>query len=618
MKKRFALVAMLCIAGLSNPILSQVKGLNKEEVEDSKQQSVAPDGREFQVSPDGKMVAFFAPFKDVSNVFVTGINGGERKQVSFVGDAGVESFYWLNGNLIAFVTARGTSGSSALYVGDFGSAEFRRVSAEGADVRVIAVSSRDGYVNYEMNSSERPNQYDYYLFSTENMSSKLIADNSEQAIHWAPNQAGGASFSYAYQNGAVQLINELGEKFVALEKCMQFKPLAPSIIHKGSYYCLSDNQRNGAALVEINLTDGKEKEVLFSKEGSSVERVLLTPKSRKPVMVWYRGKDTGHQLIDKTYAPMMEDIKSKVKGAQSLQLIGCSDNENVWIVLNDYGDTRKAYYRYNVANKDIRQLNEVDLTYELKIAKTSTHTITDTRGKEMVLRFYSPPVVDIKYPTVLVFGEGMWALNSPEHDTLLMVLGVNGFPVLEVDLLHSQSYGAAAFLNGYEWWSNMLISDMPIMLRAINQQFSTSPGVVPFGIGIGAEMALHAMSLYPDMKMRSVLLQPYFSDADCARDFQRNQDASLRFILKGDEQSKEKPAAYLGAAANPMVIYSTLDADYAAQVNDIVQSLAMSGNSPVVVNYGDDYGIPKTPTTRAQVMDEMIRYIGAVPVKKVK
>jgi hypothetical protein len=190
--------------------------------------------------------------------------------------------------------------------------------------------------------------------------------------------------------------------------------------------------------------------------------------------------------------------------------------------------------------------------------------------------------------------------------------------VLEVDLLHSQSYGAAAMLNGYEWWSNMLISDIPILFSAINNQFPTSPGVVPFGMGIGAEMALHAMNLYPDLKMRSILLQPYFSHSDCVRHFQKDKDASLRYMLKGDETWQEKQADYLGAAANPMVVYSTLDADYASQINDVVLSLAMSGNTPVVVNYSDDYGMPKTPTTRAQVIEEMTRYIGAVPVRKVK
>jgi hypothetical protein len=614
MKKRFAVMAMLCIVGLSNPIFAQVKGIVKEEAANTKQQPVAPDGSGFQISPSSKVLAFLATYKDVPNVFVIGVNGGERKQVSFVGDAGVESFYWLKNNMIAYVTAPGASGKSSLYVGNFEAGDFRRVSIEGTDVRVISVLSTDGLVS----SVEHPNQYDYYLYSVDDMSSTLIASSSGTALHWAPDYSVGASFSYEYRDGSILLLKGGAEKFGALEKCLQFKPLAPSTAQKGYYYCISDNERNGAALVEIDLADGLEKRVLFAKSGSSVEKVFLTPLSRKPVMVWYRGKENGQELIDKSYSPMMEDIKSKVKSVGALQLISCSDDENVWIVLNDYGDTRKAYYRYNVANKDLRPLNEVDMSYELKTAKVVVQSITDTRGKEMVLRFYSPPVEQIKYPAVLVFGESMWALNSPEHDTLLMVLGVNGFPVLEVDLLHSQSYGAAALLNGYEWWSNMLISDMPIMLRAINEKFPTAPGVVPFGIGIGAEMALHAMSLYPEMKTRSVLLQPYFSDSDCARDFELKHDASIRYMLKGNEPLKEKPISNLSASANPLIIYSTLDADYAAKIDGVVQSMAITGNAPVAVNYSDGFGLMKTPMSRAQVMDEIIRYTLAVPVRKVK
>ena len=611
-------MAVLCIVGLSNPFFAQVKGIVKEEAANTKQQPVAPDGSGFQISPNSKMLAFLANYKDVPNVFVVGVNGGERKQVSFVGDAGVESFYWLKNNMIAYVTAPGASGKSSLYLGDFEAGDFRRVSIEGTDVRVISVSGRDGRVSYEMNSVEHPYQYDYYLFSVEDMSSTIIARGSGTAMHWGPDYSGGASFSYDYRDGSILLLKEGAEKFGALDKCLQFKPLAPSTERKGQYYCISDNERNGAALVEIDLADGMEKRVIFAKSGSSVEKVFLTPLSQKPVMVWYRGKENGQELIDKSYSPMMEDIKSKVKSVGALQLVSCSDDENVWIVLNDHGDTRKSYYRYNRANKDLRPLNEVDMSYELKTAKVVVQSITDTRGKEMVLRFYSPPVEQIKYPTVLVFGEGMWALNSPEHDTLLMVLGVNGFPVLEVDLLHSQSYGATALLNGYEWWSNMLISDMSIMLRAINEKFPTAPGVVPFGIGIGAEMALHAMSLYPEMKTRSVLLQPYFSDSDCAYDFELKHEASIRYMLKGNEPLKEKASSNLSAAANPLIIYSTLDTDYATKIDGVIQSMAITGNAPAVANYSDDFGLVKTPTSRAQVMDEIIRYVLAVPVRKVK
>jgi hypothetical protein len=618
MKKRFALMVVVCMAFMSRPTFAQVKGLNQQEMESNVPLAVAPDGRDFQLSPDGKLLAFFSLYKEVPNVFTVPVNGGEFKQVSFVGEPGVQEFYWLKNNMVAFVTAPGSAGKSSLFVGDFAAGEYRRISPEGAHVRVISVSGSDGGLNYEMNSEQNPFRFDYYQFSTESMSSKRLASNGDEGFQWASDFGMGLAFSYASLNGALHLFAQDGSKLISLEKCMQFKPLAPSAIHKGHYYCISDNERNGAALVEINLMDGKEREVLFAKPGSSVERVFITPRGRRPIMCWYRGKENGFELLDKTYSAMMNDVKSKVKGIESLQVVNCSYDENVWILLNEYADGRKVYYRYNVANKDVRQLNTVDMTHEIKSAKVVMHSVTDTRGNEMVLRFYSPPVEEIKNPTVLVFGEGMWSLNSQAHDSLMMMLGLNGFPVLEVDLLHSKSYGATAMLNGFEWWSNMLISDIPAMIKAINELFPTTPGVVPMGIGIGAEIAMRAMNLYPDMKVRSILLQPYFSANEYADVLNKRKSADLRYMVKGNDEQKAKQMDNLNAAANPMIIYSALDPEYVATMDTAIQSMVLTGNSPVIMNYSDEYGIFTSGATRAQATMEITSYIGAVPVRKIK
>jgi len=618
MNKRFALMAVVCIAFMSRPAFAQVKGLNKQEVESNEPKAVAPDGWDFQISPDGKLLAFFSLFKDVPNVFVVPVNGGDMKQVSFVGDAGVQQFYWLKNNLVAFVTAPGSAGKSSLFVGDFMANEYRRVTPEDTHVRVIAVSSRDGIVNFEMNSEQNPFSFDYYVFSAEDMSSKLLVSNKEEGFRWASDFGVGHAFSYANLYGSVQLLAKDGGKLSLLEKCMQFTPLAPSRVHKGNYYCISDNERNGAALVEISLMDGKEKQVLFAKPGSSVERVFLTPRDHRPVMAWYRGKENGFQLVDKTYSSLMEAIKSKIKGAENLQLTGCSSDENVWIVLQEFSDGRKIYYRYNVVNKDIKQLNTLDMSYEVKRAKIMMQTIQDTRGKELVLRFYAPPLEEIKYPAILVFGERMWSLNSSAHDSLLMALSSRGFPILEVDLLHSQSYGATAFLNGYSWWSNMVVSDVPVMINAVNKMFPTIPGVVPCGFGIGAEMAMHAMSLHPDLKIRSLLIQPFFSAGVYASYLQKHGDDDLRYIVKGTEKPDETPTEHLSAAMNPMIIYSTVDTEFAELLNPVIKSLSLSGNTPAIMNYSDDAGLMSSAQSLSQAVTEITQYIGAVQVRKTK
>jgi hypothetical protein len=49
-----------------------------------------------------------------------------------------------------------------------------------------------------------------------------------------------------------------------------------------------------------------------------------------------------------------------------------------------------------------------------------------------------------------------------------------------------------------------------------------------------------------------------------------------------------------------------------------IKSMALSGNTPVIMNYSDDYGIMSSVASRAQAMEEIARYIGAVPVRKIK
>ena len=611
-------MAVVCMAFITIPVLAQVKGLNKEEVGSTDLKLVAPEGTGFRISPGGKWLAYFDFYKEVPNVFVVPVNGGDIKQASFAGDAGVQDFYWLKNHLVAFVTKPGSSGISSLYVGDFQMGEYRKVSADGANVRAVVVSSFDGIMDYEMNSTQAPYTYNYYQYDTESLSSKLIASNATGTMSWASDFGPKAAFSCDFIDGSVKLSSRDGEKFALLEKCLQFKPVLPSVIHKGMYYCISDNARNGSALVEMSLSDGSEREVIFHKPGSSVDRVFMSPRDRRPLMVWYRGMENGFQSIDKGCSAFLEDIKSKTSGSDALQIVDCSHDENVWIVLLDYKDGRKAYFKYNVANKELRALNNVEQDAQSNIVKHSIQVTKDTRGKDLVIRISMPPIEEFKYPAILVFGEAMWSLNAQAHDELLESLCLQGYPIIEVDMVHSQSYGAEAMLNGFSWWSGMLISDLPVIFATINKKFPTIPGVVPCGMGIGAAVAMRAMSVHPDMKMRSVLIQPYFSEGVYATTLAKSKAKELRFISKNGVQPNETFTSYLGAAANPMVIHSTMDKGYLEMVSPVLQSMSVSGNSPVLLNFNDETGIMESAVNVSQAVHDISAYISAVTIKKIK
>jgi hypothetical protein len=99
---------------------------------------------------------------------------------------------------------------------------------------------------------------------------------------------------------------------------------------------------------------------------------------------------------------------------------------------------------------------------------------------------------------------------------------------------------------------------------------------------------------------------------------QKHGDDDLRFIVKGTEKPDETPAAHLGSAMNPMIIYSTVDTELAEILNPVIHSLSLSGNAPAIMNYSDDAGLMSSAQTLAQAVTEITQYIGAVPVRKTK
>jgi len=67
-----------------------------------------------------------------------------------------------------------------------------------------------------------------------------------------------------------------------------------------------------------------------------------------------------------------------------------------------------------------------------------------------------------------------------------------------------------------------------------------------------------------------------------------------------------------------MIIYSTVDTEFAELLNPVIKSLSLSGNTPAIMNYSDDAGLMSSAQSLSQAVTEITQYIGAVQVRKTK
>jgi hypothetical protein len=242
----------------------------------------------------------------------------------------------------------------------------------------------------------------------------------------------------------------------------------------------------------------------------------------------------------------------------------------------------------------------------------------DTRGKEMVVKYYYPAVPQIKYPTLLVFGDRPWALNNAAHDSLFYALCEAGFPILEVDYLHSESYGSTAYQNGFDWWAGMVVSDMPIYVAEINKMFAASPGIVPCGIGVGAQIAQRLMNVHPEIKNRSVLINPIMDVNAYASWLKSANNSDTRFYYKPGASEATDNAPLYTSGTTPLVVFSSADNAMSELLESSLSAMALSGNTPEIVSYGDETGICLSRSNRENVVAEIVRYANAAAVRKMK
>ena len=57
----------------------------------------------FDISPDGRHISFMAPYKSRMNIFVSGIDLCEPKQITFEEERDIAGYMWANNNRILFM-----------------------------------------------------------------------------------------------------------------------------------------------------------------------------------------------------------------------------------------------------------------------------------------------------------------------------------------------------------------------------------------------------------------------------------------------------------------------------------------------------------------------------------
>ncbi len=461
---------------------------------------------EFELSPDGKHLAYLAPWKNRMNVYVRPVNGGTPTRLTDVTDRDINDMFWKGNNTI-------------LYLRDFnGDENYQLFSVNIKTRKVLALTPFKGVrteIVDTLNGKDHnhvlvglnklnPQVFDVYRLNVHNGHLKMIAKNPGDIGGWMTDHKGRLRLAVETDgvNNTILVRNNEHEPFHKLlttNFTTQVDPLFFTFDNK-NVYALSNRGRDKLALVILNLKTGKEK-YIYGRHDVDLDNVTY---SKKRHVLWdalYTTWKMKRHFFDPWLKKLFVQLRKKIPTAQ----IGISsvDRNEDKIIVNAWSDVNPGVeYLYDLKTKKLTKLAEMAPWLnpkELSPVKPIEYRARDgllIHGYLTIPRGLKPKDL----PVVVNPHGGPWARDSWGYNPEVQFLASRGYAVLQMNYRGSTGYGRRFWEASFKQWGRKMQNDITDGVNWLIKKGIADPKrVAIYGGSYGGYAALAGLTFTPKL-----------------------------------------------------------------------------------------------------------------------
>lgn len=560
----------------------------------------------FQVSPAGKGVAFLRYENDRWALYWDNINGGRETRVSKSDEANVVDFRWVGDDVLVYSTGLGDIGTE-LHRYEVFTKAYNRLTSTPVWIKFLDshyFSSGTTLLIRDVNDVTSAKAY-----SIQPGMRELNHIASGHGVNWIEGLGNGATYYIQKTEEGSQFIRcsvNAGEKLGVVKGFCSLKGLLLASKSNESVYVLNDCNRNYNALVKMNMKDGTETEVIFENNQSMITKVLFSPITSKPLVVWYDGMEKGFQCIDKEFESTFNAITSKLPTLHGFDIVHSDLSTNVWIVsiINPGGG--RVYYHYNAANLELNAFRNQMLSNEI----TPVAEVLSNGSENFMVRYYTPQEIDSKTLAVLVFRDAPWMpSNASGMDALVQRLVQGGMLVAEIDLGYSENSRSKLMFSGYDQLVDRVIAQIPMIQKSMSSTYGLSKGMLSVvGEGIGCRAAMRVVASHTSIVLRSVFIDA----APELKGYLMSQFPIERetrdYVMGYGEVEQKVELSYI--AREPLFVYSgSKGTYYTSNIEPALKKLTQGGKSPESFIVGSGFGSHFSSVVVNNLGDKLVNYL---------
>lgn len=459
------------------------------------------------LSPDGKQLAFLAPYEGVMNVWVGPLEGEHRPLTKAIGRP-IPGFVWArSGDHILYIKDSDGDENFHLFAVEIATNETRDLTPfDNITTRIIGMNKQHPDTVVVMINKDNPVLHDVYRLNIRSGELTKVETNPGNIVSYTPDRDLRVRLAQTAQSDGgndVLVRDSESDEWRHLLTWQSEDALASHTLGFSAdgqqLYLIDSRGANAGRLVRLDLATG-ETTVIVEDSTYDVHEVVVDPDTYEVQLVAFQRARVDWLVLDERLRNDIDAIRALHHGDFAIASRDRSDRH--WLVSFNADDGPLTYWIYDRDSGAGRML--MDTRPELRnyrFGAMEPFVVKSRDGLSLHGYITFPPDTDRKdLPLVLVVHGGPWVRDLWRFHPEAQWLANRGYICMQVNYRGSTGYGKSFVNAGDREWGGRMHDDLVDAVEwAIEQGYTSRDKLAIYGGSYGGYAALVGATFTPDL-----------------------------------------------------------------------------------------------------------------------
>lgn len=460
----------------------------------------SPERSSFQLSPDGKKLAYIGYDNYCRNIFILDLeNPDSSKQLTYQTALDVQYYFWIDSDKVVYSNTQSKEDSLRILIAD--------IHTEKQELLLPVSNEGIAWLNYHPKDSvllaamwqKGEGESNVYGIDINSKKKRLIAENIGDIKRWYVTSQGNIKLALTKDSLDESLLYRESEAdpFHEIKK-NDFKsniyPIGFIQDAEDRIYAISSENRDRSAIIELDLTTGESKE-LFSHPEVDIGKYGYRTDVRELQYVTFETERSEYHFFDKDLEELVTEVQKRFP-KNEVDILS-SKPENKQIVFRLYSDVNPGViYYFDGRNGKLELLAENHPKLDKNKLAEIKPVSFKARDQKTITGYLTLPAIhrkQKKHPLVVLVHDGPHRRDSWEFNSEVQFLASRGYAVFQVNYRGSTGYGKDFWTAGFREWGGKMQTDIiDGVTWLIHEGKVDKDRIAIMGSGFGGYSALHA------------------------------------------------------------------------------------------------------------------------------